>query len=108
MMMMTDELSFSLFTITIVIIIAKSRPLRSCNDEHTCKIVVMMMTQSVSNNPPCHHTHNHNLRYVELENSLHLSKLSPLLLARPPTLTGGETTAPSTHNNLATWKEKRS
>ena len=96
---------------TIVMIIAKSRPLRSCNDEHTCKIVVMMMTQSVSNNPPCHHTHNHNLRYVELENSLHLCVLSPLLLARPSTLTGGGkniTIVPSTHNNLTAWKEKKS
>ena len=47
---------------------------------------------------------------IELENSLHLSKLSPLLLARPPTLTGVEITTivPSTNNNLATWEEKKS
>ena len=43
---------------------------------------------------------------IERENSLHLSKLSPLLLARTPTLTGGASinTVPSTNNNLAAWK----
>ena len=102
-------LFFSLFTITIVMIATYSKALQSCNVAHICKIVIEMMTSSLLLHLII--TPTTTITKIERKNSLQLCKLSPLLLARPPTLTGGESiniTAPSTDNNLAAWEEKKS
>ena len=60
-----------------------------------------------------HDDHHHSTTMIgdhhQIENSPHICKRSPLLLARPPTLTRGQSTitAPSTDNKLIFWKEKR-
>ena len=103
-------LFFSLFTITIVMITTYSKALQSCNVAHICKIVVEMMTSSLLLH--LFITPTTTITKIERKNSLQLCKLSPLLLARPPTLTGGERsiiiTIPSTNINLTTWEEKKS